>query len=1208
MAAKRNKPAIQNSGKKKKKTVGPAVIPTKKNDVSSSESSDDSSTSSTSTTSSEEQRMIVELERNEQQQTMDILSNRTKPKSVATIEKDESDSDGSESSEDDDSASDGSSANEELPTISDTRKQPKNVVTEKDESSESSDAASVESSANEEIPTKSVSKPAPAAVATIVTAAAESAETTPTIHLSKSWVPQSLHVPMYDGGTIVSTVVPMVGGSDPSATTIPVLLGLCDGDVSMIHGGSGELIRTLRKGMDFTSEDQDDEEFSDGDDVTILQAHAGGGVTTMITGSANQLLRVYHLTATHTIDSTTITIECRLQQTLKSTHSLPLTALEFHPGTVNGPSSSVTYLATGSKDATVQIWDLRHGHLTHVFQTNVQNRAGGVSCIVWRGGGHNNSSKQTQAQFAVGTDSGNILHFDLADTTNKGQPVCVLGGHVGAVTAMLWNPTPTPTSWFFSVGRDRVICTWKEVHTPVILSKKKRKAKETPTMLTKYEQIHTLPVYEMVESLLADTNATTNTIRLISAGSRGLVRVWECTIVSGDEGDGDTISSLTCVQEQPSHQAFGEEGGGYTSLFRSHPSNTTVPASIDSLIAVDAQQGIHHLSYPTNNKGLLRTQTIIGNLDEILHLKILSPTTLVLATNSNTARILSIPSFTCTTLLENGHTDTILCLDATADGAFIATAGKDNTVRVWRSDGTCVAVGRGHVEAIGALSIQNSAVTTNSGDWFVMTGSRDKTIKKWRVPKHLPHDGDSDNIAELEVVTSVRAHEKDINVLSISPNDTIIASASQDRTIKLWNNPTLSKSNNNTSSNSSLTLRAILKGHKRGVWDVAFSPHDRVLASGSGDGTVKLWSLGRNNDTSPAGGCRCVRTFQGHSSSVLRVRFLSGGLQLMSSGGDGLLKLWTLRTNECETTLDSHTDKVWALDILPQSSTDSSSPITTNLVISGGADSRLVIWNDVTQIEEEELRREEQKAVELEQKLMNHLRGKEYEKALELSLKLDKPFQAHKVLTSLVESELLKSTTLSNDAGLSTLKFHVSSWSPTRLLQVLSYIREWNTKSKTCHMAMLLLRAILTTVSVPTLSSLKNEDGKGDVMSILAGIVPYAERHFERMDGLVGSTYLVDYALFAMGALIEEENELESTGAGSLEEWEKKSKLLVPITQQKEQEKRMLGSDVGRKLIGNGYEENDEDVETIGESDSDSDEDGGSSSQTGSGSDDEPDK
>lgn len=57
--------------------------------------------------------------------------------------------------------------------------------------------------------------------------------------------------------------------------------------------------------------------------------------------------------------------------------------------------------------------------------------------------------------------------------------------------------------------------------------------------------------------------------------------------------------------------------------------------------------------------------------------------------------------------------------------------------------------------------------------------------------------------------------------MALSPPDTLVATSSQDRTIKLWGLP-------------GLTPGLTLRGHKRGVWGVTFSPVDKVGGCGKG--------------------------------------------------------------------------------------------------------------------------------------------------------------------------------------------------------------------------------------------------------------------------------------------------------------------------------------------------------------------------------------
>jgi U3 small nucleolar RNA-associated protein 13 len=85
----------------------------------------------------------------------------------------------------------------------------------------------------------------------------------------------------------------------------------------------------------------------------------------------------------------------------------------------------------------------------------------------------------------------------------------------------------------------------------------------------------------------------------------------------------------------------------------------------------------------------------------------------------------------------------------------------------------------------------------------------------------------------------------------------------------------------------------------------------------------------------------------------LQVAFLSRGMQLASSGADGLCKLWTLKTNECVGTMDGHTDKVWALTINQ----------AEDRIMSGGGDSVISVWRDVTDEVEEKANAEREEQI-----------------------------------------------------------------------------------------------------------------------------------------------------------------------------------------------------------------------------------------------------
>uniref|UniRef100_A0A8C3ANH6 Transducin beta like 3 n=1 Tax=Cyclopterus lumpus TaxID=8103 RepID=A0A8C3ANH6_CYCLU len=347
---------------------------------------------------------------------------------------------------------------------------------------------------------------------------------------------------------------------------------------------------------------------------------------------------------------------------------------------------------------------------------------------------------------------------------------------------------------------------------------------------------------------------------------------------------------------------------------------------------------------------------------------------------------------------------------------------------------------------------------------FIASGSQDCTLKVWDLPADLSTTGA--DMHQLTPRTTEKAHDKDVNSVAVSPNDKLLATGSQDRTAKLWS----------LAGEVEVGMLGVFRGHRRGVWAVCFSPVDQVLASSSADGVTKLWSL---QDFS------CLKTFEGHDASVLKVVFVSRGTQLLTSGSDGLVKLWTIKTNECVKTLDAHQDKVWGLHASRKD----------DKMVTGSADSNITVWVDVTEVElaEEQAKQEDQ--ILKQQELSNLLHEKKYLKALGLAISLDRPRTVLTVIKAIrqVENshELLETT---------VLKLRVDQKE-----SLLRYCAVWNTNARNCQDAQAVLQVLLT--HLPPEELLQYQGAR----THLEGLIPYTERHMQRIGNLLQASMFLNY-------------------------------------------------------------------------------------------------
>lgn len=209
----------------------------------------------------------------------------------------------------------------------------------------------------------------------------------------------------------------------------------------------------------------------------------------------------------------------------------------------------------------------------------------------------------------------------------------------------------------------------------------------------------------------------------------------------------------------------------------------------------------------------------------------------------------------------DGHTDSILSMAISDDGKFLASAGYDRSIKIWNPE-TCehIFTFHGHRDAV-------SSVSFRSNSHQLYSGSFDRSVKVW-------------NVDQLTYVETLFGHQDKVLSVDSLAKERCISCGGRDRTLRVWKIVEESQ--------------LVFNGTHLDSIDCVCLLNEEYFFSGSSDASLSLWHINKKKPI--------LTQKNAHANGTLNwicaVAACANSDLLASGSDDGFLRLWSFSNNK----------------------------------------------------------------------------------------------------------------------------------------------------------------------------------------------------------------------------------------------------------------------------------------------------------------------